>query len=212
MLKSKKYTVTIFSFLILLSACQPSEADIQEALAKTHEAQPTPTTEPTPTIEPTPTLIPLSDINLEEIIFEQYDLPAGFEPSQIKEYASLIANELKLVPINSIRQKLQFNNEAKGLVDIAVFSSSEQAEQLYEGTMAYYQENITSGEWKNNPEIGNKSQYQFSEVLNFKDFYIVFIRCNAFVYIHSTEKWIGDWFNYAKRLDARLQEQVCRDN
>lgn len=46
--------VTVF----LISACQPSDKAIQEAIAKTQKAQPTTTNTPIPTIEPTPTSTP----------------------------------------------------------------------------------------------------------------------------------------------------------
>lgn len=46
--------VTVF----LISACQPSDKAIQEAIAKTQKAQPTTTNTPIPTIKPTPTSTP----------------------------------------------------------------------------------------------------------------------------------------------------------
>jgi hypothetical protein len=44
--------------VFLISACQPSDKAIQEAIVKTQTAQPTITNTPIPTDEPTPTLIP----------------------------------------------------------------------------------------------------------------------------------------------------------
>ena len=70
-MKHKLFTMVRFvSFLLLLSACAPSEADIATAIAQTEAAKPTSTFTPeptftqtpeptqtlTPTIEPTPTL------------------------------------------------------------------------------------------------------------------------------------------------------------
>ena len=56
----KRHSGLIFMIIavFLISACQPSDKAIQEAIVKTQTAQPTITNTPIPTDEPTPTLIP----------------------------------------------------------------------------------------------------------------------------------------------------------
>jgi hypothetical protein len=83
------YCLMLFALLVSCSSATSGDA-VQTAIVQTEMARPTktfvfnPTAIPIPTEIPTPTTIPLKEINLSEIMFLPGDLPAGFEPSQIR--------------------------------------------------------------------------------------------------------------------------------
>jgi hypothetical protein len=70
----------------------------------------TPLPSPTATIAPTTTPVPLSEIQLESIIIQEGDLPAGFSEAQIRDEAPERFRELPEAQ-NTIYQQLEKNGD-----------------------------------------------------------------------------------------------------
>jgi len=202
-----KHIMTLLVLLALLISCSPSPEAIQEALSQTQTSQPAPTKEFTPTFEPTPTKVPLEGLDLSEIIFQPYELPAGYSPSQIDSInPEKIKEMFGFEPINWIWQDLEYKGEKGGYVTIYIFSIPDEAKIMYETYEDIFKdiENMA-------PDVGEKSVGVHAALTESSS--IHFIRCNAFVSVVLTISPsisnFSDMVNYAMSLDARLAELVC---
>jgi hypothetical protein len=223
-MKTVYYLVLI---AVLLASCSvaPSENKIQTAIAQTQTALPSPTiiptstTIPTPTEIPTPTAIPLKDINLSEIMFLSGDLPAGFEPSQIRSNGVGQDKWVGQGVINKFSQDLAYKGGGGGNVSVYIYNSSEHALNAYQ--------QLTSS-WtcpKDDPlckivniaKLGDKAlgQSYYLPLLYglapIEGASITFIHCNALVYatLNQYSAYNG-LIDYAIRLDERLAKLVCQ--
>ena len=164
----------------------------------------------TQTLEPTltPTLIPLSEIQLEEIVIKDGDLPAGYSGAQIRDIAPAMFDDVPKAQ-NTYYQQFAKDGDTKGGVTIFLFESQEDNEiaynQIYDGL---------SDEAKELDEIGDKGYVYYTSMdvlgstMQFGD--LLFKRCNAVVHVRMTDVSSEDsLLAYAKRLDGRLIEIVC---
>lgn len=175
-------------------------------------AKPTPIPEPTPIPSPTPIL--LSEIDLEPIVIQAGDLPAGFTGAQISHYGKNIYGS-----VNDIKQELANNNQSAGFIEIYLFGDLEKAEKIFTSkTNSLGKSNvsdISSTTVSEIPDVGEKATSASSRISFFGlDTYVidfVFIRCSAFVNIRfSDTSNTQSVINYAKRLDERLSKLICR--
>jgi hypothetical protein len=96
----KHFYALLLIVVLFVSGCQPSEIDIQTAIAQTQAANPTstftpipPTETPTITPSPTPDLLVLQ-LNLKDFLLQKSDLPLDAEYHLMNQYSiRLVPNE-----------------------------------------------------------------------------------------------------------------------
>ena len=203
-MKSVYYLVLIAVLLVSCSTA-PSGGAIQTAIAQTQIAQPTntlvliPTAMLEPTLTPAPTQIMLADLDLESILIQPGDLPAGYTGAQISKS---LGDVFKGVPqsINQASQQFEQNDRYAGGVGVAIFSKQTDPNDVYEI--------VGWSDGKSVPNLGEKSEVEidtYLDVVNLK-----FIRCSAVVNIqfYNTTDFVSV-IAYAQRLDERLTPLVC---
>lgn len=202
----------ILVLVFLLAACAPSASQIQTAIAQTQAAwTPTPTYAPTPTNTPipTPTLMPLSELNLEDILIEPGDLPVGFSGAQILDSIyGRYEPQWKLKPVKVTTQTFEVKGEDGGFVTVFLFDNDQDIENAFTviSNEVSYPTKVT--------DIGSKGVFgtfvsAFSSIPSQTG--VAFIECNAVVYIIFQNMSDTDAARaYAQRLDKRPIERVCR--
>lgn len=181
---------------------------------------PSPTQTPTPTAtpSPTPTPIPLSEIDLEPILILPGDLPAGFAGAQTRQ---VIPEMFLALPEaqNHINRQFERNGDGAGSVTVLLYESSNDVDEAYSTIVQGFAEprNIEGMNVQRQlvPDLGEKAEANTMEgellgvVLDFTD--LAFTRCSALVHIRMKgTAEIIEVASYAKRLDARLSDLVCR--
>lgn len=192
----KRNIILLIAFV--LSACSPSETAIQTAMASTQAAY-------TPTPEPTP--VPLTAIDLSDVLVMSGDLPAGYSPAQIRDEPSLRYREVPQAD-KAISMQLEQSGEMGGWVTVFLYEDADAVLPAYEallGTM----------EIEGAKSIEGIGEQAFGYEMNFQNMLIAtelaFTRCA--VVAHIQFDWLKDLAAataYAKRLDGRLAELVCR--
>lgn len=184
----KKHVVLgVFLFASMLAGCTPSAAAIEKAMAKTQAALPTPS---------------LKEIDLSTVIFQDGDLPAGFEPAQIRSELSDFSDGVPS-PDNFISQSVSRNNKHGGIVDILIYEDLSKIKPVYDlivPEMPGDEESADVG------EFGTVAMN--SLILNTAS--LTFARCHAVVTFQFQGSFNSvDAVSYAKRLDDRLQKVIC---
>ena len=203
-----KRIITGIFLTMILAACGPSDADIASAIADTEEAI------PTATIEPTPTTIPISEIDLTELLVQPGDLPAGIDEAQIRDTPDSLVS---WVPKASNVIYQQFDKSGKGMGGVTVWLYETQTE----AANAYSELRNGIVGLEDYDEIGDRSADILPDtgtalVLGISVEYLlghlVFNRCHAVVYVGMAPgaSGIEAIRAYAKRLDTRLEPIVCR--
>lgn len=169
----------------------------------------TPTLQPTSTNTPEPTPIPLSEIDLEPILLLSGDLPTDFQGGQIT--TSIIKRfENMPDPEQAIAQSFRAGDYGSDGINIYLYKSETDLLKAKEIVIASLQqgdkfEEISDvGEWA----IGSEEQNTMFYVTDSK---VVFIRCNALVYIELFSKGTNLEVSktYAQRIDKRLKGLIC---
>ena len=197
--------VTLFVVSCAQSSPVPTTAPQPSPIVPTNTPQPSPTA----TLAPTSTPLPLSGIDLESIIIEDGDLPAGFSGAQIRDVAPGMFRDLPLAQ-NTVYQQLEKNGETAGGIAIFLYDSQENVEEAYNLIV----DGMTDdAELSNN--VGEKattlSMSMTALGITTKAAEIVFVRCGAVVHIRMTgTSDVDSVVAYAKRLDRRIEILVCR--
>ena len=197
--------ILLFSLMFVLVACSPSESAIQTAMAQTQAAMPTATT------------IPFADLNLDDLIIQSNDLPAGASGAQIGYY-----DEQSDVPSADyyISQELSYDNKSRGEIQVWVYEDIKNAliREKYETELLKFEclkaDNQCS---PNTPEVvsGLGDDAVLININNYigpKTHTLVFSRCNGVVTIHfgPIVEDAQSIITYAQRLDSRLKPVLCR--
>jgi hypothetical protein len=193
--------------IILFSACAPSPEAIQNTLTQNQAAL--------PTLSPTPSPIPLSEINLDNILFLPGDLPKGFIFKSIIEETS--SNERVPGQVKRIVLELTKQDTGNGVVSISLFEDTEKRDQEFSQSIELYSDTLEAksedlidlediGEYgklfRNDTPLGTGLSISF----------LFFVRCHASVSMdivsdNETDSIIQ---SYAKKLDERLTNVICR--
>ncbi len=214
----RRLTLLAIALSLLLPACSPSAGAVETAIAQTQAARPTsspvPTVRPTatatkastatPTPVPTATQIPLADIDLESLLIQSGDLPAGYSGGQVRSGAPAMFDELPPA-IADISQQFEHNGGPAGGVTIFLYSTVALVRSGYQAILAGFGDDtvarVTVGEQARMVETG----------FGFDGADIVFTRCAAVVHVRMTDGAdAASVTAYAERLDDRLQPVVCR--
>lgn len=174
-------------FLVLLIACGGGTATLP------------PTVPPVPTSPPT--TIPLAAIDLEPLLIQPGDLPAGITGAQVKDVAP---PAFKAYPpaTKAIDQRLQRDGETIGGIVVLLYeeqSALEQAKILATTTSEVSRPLDSVGE-------GGKA-FLGSDLLPLRG--VTFVRCRAIADVSMGRVAIEEVIAYAKRLDRRLAGVVC---
>jgi len=192
-------------------ACSSSESSVQTAIAETQSVEPEPTI--------APTLQPLSEIRLEDLLLNDGDLPTVFVGQQIVSQPPV---DIGGVPPadQSINRKFRAGDFASDGVTILLYESISDLRQAFDFVAGIMSEGSDAG-----PVAGiGENAMQTEEALgglplvgglslpSATSVKLVFMRCHALVYIDlfSSEANLAVATEYAKRIDARLQPEVCR--
>lgn len=201
---SKGYGLLLVLVAALVSACAPSSAPPTETFPPTATPQTTPTEAPTAAPTATPTPIPLSELKLDSLLVQIGDLSAGLTGAQIR---STVPEMFRSVPRadNTIFHQFARGGEPAGGVAVFLYESKAKIQDAYD--------EIVSGlgsDSKPISEIGEKAKVVTSSLLiEFAD--LAFFRCNAVVHIRfAGTSNVEEIASYAKRLDTRLSEVICR--
>jgi len=191
----KKSIFFIWLALLVLTACGPSDieiqANVQASIAQTQAAM------------PTATQIPFSALNLESVLITNGDLPVGYEAAQFRSKLSDLS-KASPAPDYFISQSISYNGNFGGIVDVLVYEDVKKVQSAYQIIG-----NNMPGD-STNIEIGDGGQVASTSLI-MSTVSLSFIRCNAVVsvqFMGTTQK--DDVISYAKRLDERLKPFVCR--
>jgi hypothetical protein len=192
-----KPTICLVIFTVLLISCG-SAADATEA------SQPSPLPS-TPT--PKPTLVPLSDLDLEPVLVFLGDLPAGYDPAQVRSSLPGMFDGIPQ-PINQIYQQFEHENDSAGGTAIIVYDAQQAANMAY----TYILDGMTDSE--DVQTIGEQGRLAILDLTSMGGIVsteLLFLRCNTVVHIRMTGTSNPDYVtSYAQRLDERLTGLVCR--
>jgi len=200
--KSGRYqllAITFFLLTAMVSACAPSTAQIQTAIAETQAAA------PTNTPDATPTFVQLSAITIDPNIIQPEDL-------------GLIGGEMldshpDIWPLrglsngnNHLSRKLIFNgSDAFGWVSIFVFESQDELSKMFSVASS----NVSK--YKKDSDPIGESAIAYEEALKG----VIFSNCHLLVSVaysqrDSERKDISAIVFYAKSLNKRLEPLFCR--
>ncbi len=209
-----KRFLPIFALALFAASCGPSTEKFEPSLAQTQAAQ---LTEP-------PTLIPLSEINLEELLIQPGDLPVGFSPSKISTEPPELFSEIAGYEY-TVSQLFEQKEKIVGGVTVFLYENNADLEQYYSsivedlGESAFKVDGVgekASGYTINTTEeilaldineLGKK--ILLAQALIFTD--LAFQKCHAIVHIRviGTDN-ISVVKIYANILENRLASLVCR--
>jgi len=175
---------------------------------------------PTPTPMPTATLIPFSALQLDELIIQPNDLPAGVSGAQISHHEKCDSAAGNKCAEYYINQDLAFEDNQHGQVEIWIYEERQYVSARYNVQLDIFkaecekaEKQCYPGDPKPIPDLGESAR--MIDVYNFigaDSFSIVFTRCNAVVLVNirGVANDPDGVITYAQRLDERLTSIVCR--
>jgi len=160
-----------------------------------------------PTLTPAP--VPISEIQLDSIVIQEGDLPAGFSGAQIRDTAPEMFKDLPSAQ-NTVYQQLEKEGDVAGGITIFLYDSQDNIETAY---------NLIVGglldDAKLSDEVGEKAIISSISItiadITIKSVDMAFVRCGAVVHIRmSGTDDVNSVVAYAKRLDNRLKTLICQ--
>lgn len=174
---------------------------------------------PTPTNTPTATPIPLSELDLEPLLIQPGDLPAGFSGAQVKDVAPSLFDDLPTAE-NTMDQRFERGGDTAGGVTVFLYDSTSEIEEAYALIMSIEADYALIMGGMNVQTVAGVGEQAIVSVLSLpvggftlESSDLAFIRCNAVVHIRMADVVDIDTIRvYAKRLDSRLESVVCQSN
>jgi hypothetical protein len=158
--------------------------------------------------------VPLSEINFEEVLVREGDLPSTITAGQIRDDPP---NEDFLTEIPTpdrtiYRQLDSSETNVQGGVTIFVYESEDDARTAFEVIDASLEARDYFDPPSSVPDTGNEAVVQggIDIFRSVPDSFFVFRRCNAVVHIEMRGGDDEESAGYAGRLDQRLEPLVCR--
>lgn len=176
----------VFLAALVLAACGGSPAPTADA----------------PTAAPAvPTAIPLEQIDLEPLLVQSGDLPAGTTGAQVRDTAPAMFKDIPAAT-NTAYQQLATGAKQTGGVAVFLYADAAPRDAAYQA-IATGMGSDTSA-----PTIGERAALSAGgDILPFSD--LLFQRCRAVAHIRMTGSDAAAIESYAKRLDKRLQAVAC---
>lgn len=153
--------------------------------------------------------VPLSEIQLEPLLVQPGDLPAGFSGAQVKSVAPEMFKNFPS-PQRAIDQRFEHEGETGGGVVVLLYEQQADRDRAY----AMLVDGI-SDDAQPVADLGEQSIAHGMELeaagMNIKSTDLGFVRCQAIVHVRLTDTSnVAEAAEYAKRLDKRLSPLVCR--
>jgi hypothetical protein len=200
------YRVFVFAVLItiVLTACNNPLS--------------TPTLTPIPT--PVPTQIPFSALQLDDLIIQPNDLPAGISGAQISHHEQCDSAAGNKCAEYYFNQDLAFEDNQHGQVQIWIYEERQYVSARYNAQFNIFKTECAKaekqcypGDPKPIPDLGESARMiDVYNLIGADSFSIVFNRCNAVVLVNirGVANDPDGVITYAQRLDERLTSIVCR--
>jgi len=170
----------------------------------------------------TSTPVPFSEIDLESLLVLSGDLPAGLTGAQVRDQVPEMFKDIGGYD-NAIFREFERNGKHIGGVTIFLYESLDALDVAYDsigdfGESGGKEIKNTGGEMKitvgNIPDVGEEAKYWVVEGsflgISLDGADLAFTRCHSVVHIRVDTANIDVIVAYAKRLDKRITELVCR--
>lgn len=173
--------------LVLLAACGGDPAPIPQWQSATA----------------VPTAVPLDQVDLEPLLIQSGDLPAGLSGAQVKDEAPAMFAGVPH-PTKAIDQRFQRAGDTAGGITVLLYQSDADRDVAYADVV----KGLGKGAVAQNGVGERAMAVNNTDLLEFVD--LTFVRCHAVVHIRfSGTSEPSDAAAYAKRLDKRLSSVVC---
>lgn len=168
---------------------------------------PTPSPLP-PTPLPTPTPISLTDIDLEPLLIQDGDLPAGLSGAQVRSTPPNMFRDITGAA-NQIHQQFARDGNSAGGVAVFLFEETADRDQAYAVILDGFGDTIEAVDVGEQGSATPPTTSMINQGLNSYD--LLFSRCAAVAHIRMSGEFmdINMITAYAERLDQRLTEAVC---
>jgi len=153
----------------------------------------------------------LAEIDLESILIQTGDLPAGYSGAQIREQAPEMFSKLPRGEV-SVYQQLAKHGDSAGGITVFLYSQSEQVSKAYSLIVSGFgtseDNSLLTKVTRSLPDIGEECT---ATSMKAKQPYVqdacdlAFVRSSAVVHIRMSNATEDDIASYAKRLDKRLK-------
>lgn len=212
--RSPLVVLTVALVLVASAACGDATRKPTETPKPTPSVNPTDTPQPIPTVTP----VPLSQIDLEPLLTQSGDLPAGLSGAQVRGFLPEMYDNLPTSD-NAIQRQFQRDGDAAGFVTVLVYESSSHCDAAYTGILDGFGDSTVGPDIKAAREtisdVGERAEAVTleSEVggISLEAIDMAFTRCHAVAHIRMTGTLsLLDIKSYAKRLDNRLAAVACR--
>ncbi len=205
------WRILIIALLVFgLAACGSAPAPEDVAIARLPtEAAPQATVQPT--VAPAPRS--LADIDLEPLLIQSGDLPAGLTGAQVLDTPPPAYETLKVPKADKlIFQRLQRNGQPAGYIVVTVYESTAARDDAYTRVTDDVRKAAEHGGGK--PQETNDAGEHaviVKEAPPLSGAKTMFVRCRAVADILMTGDLVDEAavLAYARRLDKRLQQAVC---
>jgi len=204
----RKQSITLLAVLVtaIVALCGCASAT-PSPIVITQIVEVTSTTMPEPTETPKPIPVPLSDIDLEPLLIQPGDLPAGFRGAQVCDTISGYLERDAPAPDNFIWQQLERDAERAGRIAIIVYDDPELAKEAYDAIVDGFVEQ------KGTDRAGEAAVISaWRDLVGNNWTSSAFLRCHAVAdFLFTDIRDAEAAKTYMQRLDARLEPVVCRD-
>ena len=199
--------IILFTLLFLLAACSPNANSIPSN-SPASPAQTSLSNQPElkPWFADTP--VAIDDLDLQALAILDGDLPPGYQGGQILDGLPKIFEGIPPTEL-AFYQLIEREGSGAGGVAILFFTGADRVSQAYD----QLHQSMVIEETESISGLGERSEvyifYQAGVSFRFVD--VLFERCGVVVHVR-----LGDTFNkdeavsYAKKLDQRLSEVICR--
>lgn len=159
-----------------------------------------------PTTLPAPTAVPLDQIDLESLMVQPGDLPAGVSGAQVRDVAPKMFDGMPGALKTAYQQFARGDQPAGGVV-VFLYEADADRDQGY-GFILGGMGTTTAVEGVGEQATATEPSKEVAAVLNFTD--LLFQRCHAVAHIRMTgADTAASIAAYAKRLDKRLSSVAC---
>jgi hypothetical protein len=167
------------------------------------------TSTPVPTLTAAPSSVPLSEIDLEPLLVQPGDLPAGYSASQIRDTVPDIFSKVPAAA-KVVSQLFAKDGETSGSVTVLLYESKSDLNTAFSMIPV-----ILGGDNEDQPAVGEhaiaSNISKSAPGIRFDLVNLTFIRCRALVQTQLIgTSYEGDIVAYGKRLDKRLAAVVCQ--
>lgn len=146
----------------------------------------------------------LKTVNLEPVLIQEGDLPAGFTGAQVKDTLPPMF-EHAAPPTKALYQGFQRAGNGAGGVSVLLYESDTDRDATYADSVKGMGDGTQP-----QTDVGERATILSSDSYSTLLADLVFVRCHAVVFVRFIgTKQPSDAAAYAKRLDQRLQPLVC---